>query len=205
MKYIKLFENFNDSDIHEICLKYGITNYTINEDGSIDVNGDVNLNRKGLTKLPLKFRNVTGNFNCSYNELTSLEGSPKSVGGKFNCNDNLLTSLEGSPKSVGGNFRCYNNLLTSLEGSPKYIGGNFNCNDNDIIDFIGFVEPVGYFSCDNNTIHNIWSLFEDKEHIELLNEYDCIRGNDIVIDRLNMFLEEIDKPTVKSVYGYNNI
>lgn len=35
--------SFTDSkkDIHSICKKYGIKNYSINEDGSIDVDGNV--------------------------------------------------------------------------------------------------------------------------------------------------------------------
>ena len=80
-----------DRFIHKICKEYGIKNYTINGDGSIDVNGHVNLTHKGLTKLPLKFNHVSGNFYCGYNNLTSLEGSPKSVGGNFWCYNNNLT------------------------------------------------------------------------------------------------------------------
>ena len=53
MKYLKLFEAFED--INEICKKYNIKNYTINQDVSIDVNGYVDLYNIGLTKLPLKF------------------------------------------------------------------------------------------------------------------------------------------------------
>ena len=110
MKYLKIFENFNsDEKIHEICKKYNIKNYTINPDGSIDVDGDVYLYRKGLTKIPLKFRKVSGYFDCHDNRLTSLEGAPTSVGGDFNCNYNQITSLEGAPLSVGGNFYCKNN------------------------------------------------------------------------------------------------
>ena len=75
MKYLKLFENFED--IHEICKICGIENYTINPDGSIDVDGNVNLYEMELTKLPLKFNNVSGYFNCSWNDLTTLEGCPK--------------------------------------------------------------------------------------------------------------------------------
>ena len=41
---IKLFEQFNnEQEIIEICKKYNIENYTINSDGSIDVNGGVTL------------------------------------------------------------------------------------------------------------------------------------------------------------------
>ena len=58
------------SKIKEICKKYEIKNYTINGD-TIDVNGDVSLNGKQLTKLPLKFGTVTGHFDCTYNNLTS--------------------------------------------------------------------------------------------------------------------------------------
>ena len=72
----KQFINESRQDIDSICQKYGIKNYTINEDGSIDVDGDVDLSNRKLIELPLKFRNVNGNFYCSWNELTSLEGFP---------------------------------------------------------------------------------------------------------------------------------
>ena len=117
-----------------ICKKYGIENYTINDDGSIDVNGDVNLSWYKLTELPLSFNKVTGDFYCSHNVLTSLKGSPKWVGGYFDCSWNRLTSLKGGPRWVGGYFYCSHNQLTSLEFSPDYVGDNFWCDDNDLID-----------------------------------------------------------------------
>ena len=83
--------------------------YTINNDGSIDVDGIVDLSQMNLTKISFKFRNVSGSFYCYNNQLTSLEGSPNTVGGNFHCYNNQLTSLEGAPNSVGGNFICYDN------------------------------------------------------------------------------------------------
>ena len=83
MKHLKLFEAFKEEDIDAICRKYNIRNYTINEDGSINVDGNVDLKYKKLTKLPLKFKNVSGGFYCHDNQLTSLEGCPESVGGDF--------------------------------------------------------------------------------------------------------------------------
>ena len=68
MKYLKLFESLDN--IHEICKRYDIENYTINSDGSIDVDGNVDIQDRKLTKLPLKFRNVSGSFDCKYNKLT---------------------------------------------------------------------------------------------------------------------------------------
>ena len=57
---------------------------------------------------------------------------------------------------------------------------------------------------------NLKKLFSDSkakvdEFMELFNNYDCIRGEDIIIDRFNDFLKEIGKPVVDSVKGYNNI
>jgi hypothetical protein len=214
MKHLKLFESFKEKDIHAICREYGIKNYTINEDGSIDVDGNAHLSfNKDLTKLPLKFRNVTGNFYCCDNELTSLEGCPESVGGGFYCHDNELTSLEGCPESVVKNFYCSVNKLTSLEGCPKSVGGNFGCHYNEIITFEHLPYSIGgYFDCRSNPIYEIWNLFRDYSKIEFLNDCDAIREPDnnsdkpiIILDRFNYFLEEIGKPTVTEVKGYKCI
>ena len=106
-----------------ICKQYNITNYTINPDGSIDVNGNVFLYKKGLTEFPLTFNKVTGNFDCGENNLTSLKGSPRWIGGGFYCDHNILTSLEFSPDYVDRDFWCqYNNLtdnycITEIKGN----------------------------------------------------------------------------------------
>jgi hypothetical protein len=50
-------------------------------DGTVDVNGDVNMSEMNLTKIPVKFGKVTSDFYCENNQLISLEGAPQSVGG----------------------------------------------------------------------------------------------------------------------------
>lgn len=114
-----------EQEIHAICKKYNIQNYSINLDGSIDVDGNVVIsdivlgNVKSpniIEKIPLKFNKVNRSFYCNHNELTSLYDCPKEVGGYFDCCYNKLTSLEGSPIKVGGRFLCFSNELTSLEG-----------------------------------------------------------------------------------------
>lgn len=123
---------------------------TENPDGSIDVNGSVNLIQAGLTKIPVKFRKVSGYFYCSTNNLTSLENCPEEVGGSFKCNHNKLKNLNGSPKKVG-DFMCVNNELTSLEGAPREVEYDFNCANNKLITLKGAPEKVGtHFNCDNN-------------------------------------------------------
>jgi len=86
------------SEIHNICAKYGIRQYTINDDMSISVNGNVDLSDKNLKSIPIKFKEVTGYFYCSYNQLTSLKYCPETVGGDFWCSYNQITNFDGLPE-----------------------------------------------------------------------------------------------------------
>jgi hypothetical protein len=196
MRHLKLYEQFEDIDA--ICRKHGIENYVINSDLSISVEGNVELYVKGLTKLPVKFKEVSGDFWCGgnnfwvyMNDLTSLEGCPERVGGHFGCSNNNLTSLEGCPKYIGGDFNCYNNNIYTFEGIPDYT-------------HIG-----GYFYCFDNLVYNIWRLFKDHNKFEFFNDCSPIRWMDekptVILDRLNYFLEETGKETVENVEGYINI
>ena len=206
MKYLKLFESFEN--INEICKQYGIKNYTINTDGTIDVNDDVwicNTTKSShnktpyiLKKLPLKFNKVIGDFSCHNNGLTTLEGSPKEIIGEFYCANNELTSFKYSPSVIHKN-------------SSSYVGV-FDCRNNNIKSFEYFPTRASLFNfyCDGNPIYNVWMLFQDKYKIELLNDFDIFRDEDtdepaIFIERLNEFLETIELSPVKYVNGYKNI
>jgi len=198
MKYLKSY-NESKTDVHSItqltnieinllCRRYGIYHadgtpiHTINSDGSIDVDGDVGLNNERLTKLPLKFRNVSGDFYCSYNDLTSLEGCPQ---------------------TVGGDFYCRNNQLTSLEGLPEIIGGDINCIDNYISDFRGELFEGGFY-CEGNPIDEIYTLFlqegfmGNSKCIQWINEFDVIQrtytglyNGKVVLDRLEEVFHQL--------------
>src|ERR1035437_3927785 len=88
--------------------KMGVEDYTINDDLTIDVNGNVDLSHQNFVGFPsyIRFNKVGGGFWCSYNQLTSLVGCPSQVGGSFYCSYNQLTSLVGCPSKVGGGFWC---------------------------------------------------------------------------------------------------
>ncbi len=185
MKYLKkfnkeilFFNKIKKYKIDEICKKYNIKNYTINPDGSIDVDDGVNLYNYRLAKLPLKFNKVNGYFYCSINELTKLEGSPVEVNGNFYCNSNKLTSFKYTPKIIRGIFDCRSNNIKTFEYFPSYVKNSF--------------------CCDSNPIYEVWKLFEYTTKIELLNDFDIFRDEDtdepaIVMDRLNDFLLTISR------------
>lgn len=114
MRYIKLFEKYNDID--SICERYSISNYSINDDGTIDVNGDVEFDDDDdvLDRIPLRFNRVSGSFICYNNKLTSLEGCPKYVGSNFDCGYNELTTLKFCPTYVGAVLYVTPSCLTEI-------------------------------------------------------------------------------------------
>ena len=216
MKSFKQFIRESKLDIHSICDEYGINDYTVNPDGSIDVDGNVILSYDfyfgELTNIPLKFAKIIGDFECDRNQLTTLKGSPTSVGGGFDCSGNKLTSLEYCPKSVGGNFDCHSNELTSLEYCSE-IGGHLNCRRNQITDFKGVPEFFeGLFYCEGNPIEEIYTLFlqenyvdasfqtwGDSKCIKWINEFDVIQGDTVILDRLEEVFHQLGKVVPQNI------
>ena len=173
----------SSSEISEICRKYGIVNYTINEDGSIDVDGGVNLFGMNLIEIPLNFNKVDGTFNCGTNNLTSLKGCPKIVTkGGFFCNNNKLTSLEFSPKKVTGGFFCNDNKLRDLYGISDDISGNTYLGGSPIssifdmvgIDFIRAFNVYRVIKDDKvqlKRLKYVMELFDMEYDLEKIKEY----------------------------------
>lgn len=110
----------------------GVENYNINDDLTVDVNGDVQLPCRNFSQLPVKFGEVIGRFNLfQCKNLLSLAGCPKKVGKWFGCHEcDSLTSLKGGPEYVGEMFHCHScPNLTSLVGAPLEVGSWFTCNN----------------------------------------------------------------------------
>jgi len=148
------FANSSDPDPVETTLhKLGCA-FERQPDGTLLVEGSIDLAGNGLTQLPeLSSVILTGNFLCYNNQLTSLKGAPQSVGGNFYCDNNQLTSLKSGPQAVGGSFGCSNNHLTNLEGAPQFVVGNFDCNHNYLTSLEGAPQSIGEgFFCSHNDL-----------------------------------------------------
>ena len=160
IKSFRIFES--NLKIEKICKNLGIKNFQIVDGGHfpwklylVNVDGDVDISNRGLSRIPVKFGRVEGHFNCQNNKLTSLEGAPQSVSRDFDCSYNKLTSLDGSPRSVGRNFYCEYNKLTSLEGAPQSVSRDFDCRNNLLTKLEGAPQNVGYFNCQNNQLTSL--------------------------------------------------
>ena len=205
MKHIKPYKIFESTSpnfpttregVIEVCEKYEIKNYTINDDLSIDVDGGVYLDERNLEYLPLKFNYVSGDFNCDQNELESLEGCPITVDGNFDCYRNKLITLEGCPQTVDGDFYCFGNNLVSLEGCSEIINGTFNCHDNKLKDLEYFPEVNGDIYILFNPVYSLVRTFIENEEtdsfiIEDFIDYEIVRNRDtVMLDRLETFIRD---------------
>ncbi len=167
------------SEVHNLCRKYVIKDYTIN-DGLVSVNGDVNLYNKQLTEIPIRFKEVTGHFDFGRNSLTSLKNCPETVGDGFYCGHNQLTSLEGCPEYVSGNFWCDYNQITSFDGLPEF-----------------FERTIGLYG---NPVDEIYKLFNrDPRCIYWIREFGVIQGDEVVRDRLEEVFHTLGMDIPKNI------
>jgi len=204
-------------EIEKLCEEYQISNYTISN-GVVDVDGDVNIYNKKLSKIPLIFGKVTGDFNCHNNILTSLVGSPHTVGGYFRTDYNQLTNLKGCPTYIGkdlllnGNKNLENleglenttiggslvvnfTRLSSLLGSPKKVGKNIDIRQSEVFNLDGFnTEFGGLFFSDFSPIYNVLGGGRDNEFIKWIIKTKVIQGKLVDLKRLKWVCSMFNKP-----------
>ncbi len=148
-----------------------VKTYTINDDLSVNIHGDLKINTHTMEYLPVQFGAVSGNVDFDYittlsntakkGKLKSLKGSPQVIAGDFNCRHNDLRNLIGGPQKVGGSYFCEFNKLKSLEGAPETIVNNFNCNNNSLTSLLGGPKKVGdYYYCNSNLLSTLEGIAE---------------------------------------------
>jgi len=173
------FKKMSIEDIKKILKGLNIENYKINDDNSINVDGNVSISNLGLKKIPVQFNVVTGTFDCSNNKLESLEGAPKEVGLDFNCSYNDLKFLKEGPTKVGRIFLCSNNKLESLNGVPREVEDSFYCNNNKLESLEGAPTKVGGdFDCSNNKLKSLEGAPREvgEDFICSINELRSLKG-----------------------------
>ena len=126
-----------DKNIEEELKKLGVKQYTIREDGRVDVDGDVHLefgfSERELGQLPIKFGRVTGSFTISSTKDRRKYDPDWYLPSKQIWN---LTS------------RCANldissvNLLT-LKGFPEYVGVDLDISGVNCESLVGCTPEVG--------------------------------------------------------------
>lgn len=154
MKHIKSYKIFESTnlDLDKILKKFDISDYTLNDDGSIDINQDVYIS-KNISEINLNFNKIYGHFSIANNHLLSLANCPKYIDGLFDCSSNQIESLEFGPEYVGGSYGCDHNKLETLNGCVDEVYGDFNCHNNKLtsLEFCP-MEIEGTFNCSDNNL-----------------------------------------------------
>lgn len=165
-------KKLTEQRIHSICEEFAIKNYKINDDMSIDVDGDVNISNRGLTRLPLQFNYVNGDFDCSSNNLTNLNKINIECY-KFDCSHNNITTLKGSIIRAA-EFYFNNNKIKSFEGCELSDENNrpyfFDCSHNKIKSLEGFpFDDVPDFNCSYNRLTSLNGCPTSGEYLDTRN------------------------------------
>lgn len=170
MKYIKSFNEAksktpNVKKIEKFLNRLGITEYTINPDGTVDLGNDIDLESTSddfisfFKKLPIKFGHIEGDFTFEKGyELTTMEGFPKSCENfYFKSFSPKIKNLKGGPTHVSGHYTVSSyGEITSLEGGPNYVGGSFDLSENPVTSLKGCPNQIeGDFSGDGFRITSL--------------------------------------------------
>lgn len=187
---IKFLSKWNRLKI-VLWLKFkGVKNYVINENLTVDVNGDVDLRGIGCKKLPIQFGKINGSFYCIGLGLITLKGCPEKVTGNFECHANNLKSLKYSPIEVGNSYSCENNQLISLEYCPVIIHGDFDCSNNRLENLTVTPNLIkGNFDCSNNTLLKDLKMINHNLNIEGYFHH-CIENEENKIIFFNRYYED---------------
>jgi hypothetical protein len=185
--------------------KMKIKNYEIDDNLVVNVQGSVNLDKKGLEYLPVQFGHVGDYFSCRGNKLLSLKGCPHTVEDSMDCAYNKLVTLEYFPKEIGssclinnnhlltleycteniyGRFLCHDNELTSLLHGPKTVSERYHCFKNKLVNMSGVAKVIGAnLACSNNPLKTL----EGVEEI----------GSDLSCQSTELDLNNIDWSKIK--------
>lgn len=122
--------------------EHEVENYTINDDNSVDVEGDVHLVDSDYEGL-VKFGTVSGDFIIGAGNIRSLKNAPKHVGGDLSVTGLDITTLAGLPESVDGDVTlAHLDDISSLEGMPKRIGGSLTLAKFPKLTSIGNIQDI---------------------------------------------------------------
>lgn len=154
---------------------------------------------------------VNGDFNFEYNSIKSLEFSPEVIPGLYSCIGNGVESLKYSPKKIGGDFLADYNNINSLKEGPEVVEGNFHCSGEYITSLEGIPNVQYRIDLRGNPVNSVVKNFINNNNkndlIQEFNEYHIIRGNKIILNRLNTFIDDygLSKPDMNKIKEYYEI
>ena len=147
---------------------------TFNDDGTVDVNHDIDFHGLKMDKLPFKFGHVKGYFTINDSKLKTLENMPHTVTGNLNLKGNDFATLHGCPKLVGGSvFIGGCEKISSLEGISEQLGA------------------LNIRRCPNlKSLHNIHKYIKKFEYTANVAAREAVEGTIMIGQERESYLEK---------------
>lgn len=152
-------------EIEFIVKQFGIVNFYIDDNGHVNVDGDVQFSGFLFEKLPIKFNVINGNFNMSGNSFKTLENCPNEITGTANFSYNKLEDLNYCTPIIKGSLIVNGNRLKTLKGAPDTIGQVFSCEVNNTL------KSLQYAPTSANILLAATGIPEEQKYIYL----ECIK------------------------------
>lgn len=177
----------------------GIKNYHINDDLTVDVNGNVNLNDKNLNKIPIQFGIVKGCFFSVNNTLDSLKGLPKEIHGFLALKNTNITivDINNLPMYVSS-FILIENKQNQPIKSEK--GSILECLSHKTI-LVNLYKELREDQEENSSLNKIKNSFH--QNMELIQKLDP----QLPIKEIKLWFDEIEKDSIfySDNFYYKNI
>jgi hypothetical protein len=212
-------------DIKNACYQLGITSIVINDDLTVDVNGNVDLKDTDLIELPVKFNRINGYFDVRYNQnlvntdnfpvyvkdnlfasycgIKELTDMPLEIGGSLDISFNELSEITFSKEratlgkcKIGLNLYAQNNYFYDLSENPFEVGQSIDLSYCKLYDMYGIQQTVnGLLNLNGNQIDTYANM---PEKIELLSVFGQIEGEPTVSKKLVFYADMFNEEHFKS-------
>lgn len=153
--------NYSDlqKKIDKWLIDQEISNYTINDDNTVSVDGDLELIGLRYKQLPVTFKEVTGDIKITGGMLANLQGLPKEINGHLSIASADNITLIGAPRRVGG-LDIHGTILTTFTSSPiREITGDVTLTAMNLTNLMGLpAEISGSLTINSNYEGRLKSL-----------------------------------------------
>jgi hypothetical protein len=173
---------------------YGIQNYTINDDMSVDIDGSVLIDRRHIPRLDVKFRNVSNEFfinKCGLESMNNLPISCKCV----TLTNNNINEISNVPLNCQY-LNLNNNKITEIQNIEHLTElSTLEISHNKITKLYGLPSSIKRISLENNLLKNFKNfpkalIMRDDEKMYLIkgNPIVSLKGLDVDYNNIKVFL-----------------
>lgn len=181
-------------NIEEVLDQYNVVDYSINNDGSVNLTKDITFFKKNLDKIPFSVSKAPRILDYSFNNISSLEGSPEECDTIFYAMNNI-SDLKGIT-ITSRLLSLSNNKIEKLNFPKGFKTDELLLNHNNIYELTGIpINFNGKILLNHNPIETCFKTNDGKD-VHIFNSLKIIKDKKVNLKRLKYFNDIIknDKP-----------